>query len=135
MNEEEEKCFLDINDGYRCKSSCSDGEHYEGKNGIYTPKSCDDIEISENEGNYYQCGSNCVYDKTKDEGKECQSNCPDHYYNISGICILNKNCESRSVSNESEFPCGEGCFNYIEYSDEDSNNIITNTCLYSCPSE
>jgi cbb3-type cytochrome oxidase subunit 3 len=59
--------------------------------------------------------------------------------------VENNNCESRIPRSEKDKPCGNGCYNYLEYStggeegeeeeEGEEREIIKNSCVSVCPSE
>jgi hypothetical protein len=105
-----EGCYLDLNDGYQCKTSCSNNEHYSGDSrGICTLISTCESRNPINSVTY-PCGYGCVYDSNEfEEDDKCKSNCPTHYINVDGKCEDNNVCETRSPLQSNTYPCGSGC--------------------------
>jgi hypothetical protein len=133
-----------------CVNKCIDEIHYEGKNGKCIIRDCDNVNYEGKDGDSYRCGYYCVYDETITSNKKCKSSCRDHYYNISGICISNNHCESRTpitttttrrTNDEEEEEeeeiqrCGNGCYEYISDDRKNDEGIKNNSCVSVCPSE
>jgi hypothetical protein len=121
-------CFLDIYNGFQCKTDCLNENFYSKDNGICVLKDCEsrtpDLTLST-----FPCGvsNNCFLDvdSSNDHKNVCVSHCfnEKHYEPINGKCVL-KSCVSREKDNSLSFPCGsEDCF-------EDQNNF--HLCKISC---
>jgi hypothetical protein len=82
----------------------------------------------------FPCGldPNCLLD---DDGSKCVEKCSDNelYEVMDGKCEM-KRCNKRISNGSSEKPCGLGCFNVLEYSNDDKNVLLSNSCANGCPS-
>jgi hypothetical protein len=137
-------CFQDVNGAYgdSCVSSCSNEFHYSGVNGKCTLKDCTDR--SPNNSSINPCGDNCLKDSNDVNGNNssdndnCRTSCSNnnHFEAENGICVL-KSCIERTPNGSELFACGNECYNYIEYLNEDFNSNITliNSCVNECELE
>jgi hypothetical protein len=110
-------CYLNYpyNEG-NCNDNCGTDESFYTGNSIgrCVIKNCNNRTYNENEG----CGEGCVIYCENSNNCECMINCPIHYSissddgddNNNKFCEIISDCEKRTYSKKTKYPCGEGCF-------------------------